>query len=94
MAKPPLDLSAGQIELWMTACLSELLGRSAGEINRHSTFDELGLDSLSALTLLGVVETYLGDEVDPTLPYDFPTVAKMSAKLAALADRKALAGGL
>lgn len=51
------------------------------EVNISVPFDRFGLSSASALLMTGDLETWLGRELDPTLPYDYPTIEALAGHL-------------
>ena len=61
--------------------LSDLLEFSADEIEIDVPFDTYGLDSSAAVGLTGDLEDWLGQEIDPTLLYDYPTVESLAVHL-------------
>jgi acyl carrier protein len=58
-----------------------LLDISADQIDPTSNFDEYGLDSALAVSLTGDLEDWLGTKINPTLLYNFTTIADLSANL-------------
>ena len=50
-------------------------------IDIETSFSELGLDSMSAVTISGELENILHIELDPTLLWDFPTISSLSRHL-------------
>lgn len=77
-------MSQSEIEQWICRYLRELVGVGEGDLDRDRRFDKMGLDSASAVALVGDIEDQLGIEIDPTLPYDHPTIASLAGKLAEL----------
>jgi acyl carrier protein len=75
--------SAAQIQSWIASYLAELLDVDAEEVDASLPFDRYGLDSAVAIGLTGDLEDWLGTQLDPTLLYDYPTVAALSKHLAA-----------
>jgi acyl carrier protein len=73
--------SRADIEHWLRNYIAEMTGVPPERISATATFDRLGLDSASAVALVGDVEDWLGAEIDPTLPYEHPTIEKLSAAL-------------
>jgi acyl carrier protein len=63
--------TAAEIQTWIVSYLSELL-----------EIDPDGLDSAVAVGMTGDLEDWLGTKLDPTLLYDYPTVASFSQHLA------------
>jgi acyl carrier protein len=47
------------------------------EVDVTIPFDRYGLDSLTAVSLTGDLQDWLGVEVDPTLLYDYPTIEEL-----------------
>lgn len=58
----------------MVEYLADLLETDTDEIDVTVPFDRYGLDSSAAVGLTGELEDWLGEEVPPTLLYDYPTV--------------------
>jgi acyl carrier protein len=56
----------------------------ADDIDIAMPFTELGLDSMSAVTISGALETALDVDLDPTLLWDYPTIIDLSCHLAEL----------
>ncbi len=67
---------------WLTERLGELLGRPAGQIDPTVPIFEYGLDSVAALCLFGGIEETFGLYAEPTVVYDYPTVAELARYLA------------
>ncbi|MEL6158595.1 MAG: acyl carrier protein [Cyanobacteria bacterium J06623_5] len=78
---PVPDEKAEQIQEWIVCYLSDLLEISTDEIETDVPFDTYGLDSSAAIGLTGDLEDWLGQSVDPTLLYDYPTVDALVAHL-------------
>jgi acyl carrier protein len=75
--------SAAQIQAWIASYLAALLEVEPDEVDVSLPFDRYGLDSAVAIGLTGDLEDWLGTQLDPTLLYDYPTVAALSKHLAA-----------
>jgi acyl carrier protein len=73
--------SQQEIRQWMVNHLAELLERSPQEIKTDIPFDRYGLDSLAAVGMTGDLEDWLGEKLDPTLLYDYPTIDSFTAHL-------------
>ncbi|MBV8882511.1 MAG: acyl carrier protein [Chroococcidiopsidaceae cyanobacterium CP_BM_RX_35] len=69
--------TAAEIQDWIVAYLAELLEIQPEEVDITIPFDRYGLDSSAAVGLTGDLEDWLGEEVDPTLLYDYPTVESL-----------------
>ncbi|MEL6853899.1 MAG: acyl carrier protein [Cyanobacteria bacterium J06607_13] len=70
-----------QVQAWIVSYLADLLEISADELETDVPFDTYGLDSSAAIGLTGDLEDWLGQSVDPTLLYDYPTVDALVAYL-------------
>ncbi|PSW22269.1 phosphopantetheine-binding protein [Photobacterium sanctipauli] len=53
--------------------------------NSHldTSFSRLGLDSMGHVQLSSIVEKHTGQEIDPTLAFDYPTINSMLEHLQA-----------
>jgi acyl carrier protein len=74
--------TAIEIQAWIASYLAELLEVDAEEVDISLPFDRYGLDSSVAIGLTGDLEDWLGTRLDPTLLYDYPTVAALAKHLA------------
>lgn len=78
--------SQGEIQTWLKARLGEELKLDPGSIDVRAPFSHYGLDSMAAVNLVGQLETWLGRELDPTLPYDYPNVHALAAHLSGVGE--------
>ncbi len=74
--------TAVEIQNWIINYVADLLEVSASEIDPTVPFERYGLDSASAVGMTGDIEDWLNRKIDPTLLYDYPTVASFSQHLA------------
>ena len=79
---PTTDRSAAAITQWMVEWLATEMAVPATEIDINETFDHFGIDSVRVIGMTGELQEWLDQEVDPTLAYDFPTIASFAAELA------------
>lgn len=63
-----------EIHDWIVSYLADLLEVDPDDIDASIPFDRYGLDSSAAVGLTGDLEDWLGQEIDPTLLYDYPTI--------------------
>ncbi|NBD17589.1 MAG: AMP-binding protein, partial [Cyanobacteria bacterium] len=70
--------SITDIQSWLVAKLAEKLHCSPQEIDLHAEFASYGLDSVAMVSLSGELENWLGERLDPTLAYNYPTIASLS----------------
>lgn len=73
--------TAVEIQEWIVNYVADLLGVDAEEIDPNIPFERYGLDSASAVGMTGDIENWLERKIDPTLLYDYPTVAAFSKHL-------------
>ena len=65
--------------------LSESLAVAPETIKGNGVFSELGVDSTIGIEMTGSLSEWLALELDPTIVYDFPTVALLANELHRLA---------
>jgi len=82
LQSPQRHPSVTEAQMWLTNYLADLLKLDPGEIDTTTTFDAYGLDSTAAVGLTGDLEEWLGFEVDPAAPYDYPTIEALAQHLA------------
>jgi acyl transferase domain-containing protein/acyl-CoA synthetase (AMP-forming)/AMP-acid ligase II/acyl carrier protein len=84
---------------WLCAEIAQLLGIAPGSIDRRAPFAALGLDSRSAVALVGALEEYLGDiTLSPTIIWRYSSVTALSEHLttrpsSGATDPSSLSGG-
>ncbi|MBD2566544.1 phosphopantetheine-binding protein [Anabaena lutea] len=71
-----------KISDWLVAYISDLLEIEPEEVDVETTFARYGLDSSAAVILTGDLGNWLEKEVEPTIMYDYPTIAKLAEYLA------------
>ncbi len=67
---------------WLAERVADYTGRAPQQVDPVVPLAELGLDSVSAVALCGEIEDRWSIEVDPTLVFDYPTIADIAAFLA------------
>lgn len=70
-----------EIQTWIVNYVAELLEVKPNKIDVTIPFDRYGLDSSAAVGLAGDLETWLEQELDPTLLYDYPTIESLTQYL-------------
>jgi acyl carrier protein len=73
--------SVEEIRQWMMNYVAGLLEIQEAEVKTDVPFDQYGLDSLAAVGMTGDLEEWLGEKLDPTLLYDYPTIDAFSSHL-------------
>jgi 8-amino-7-oxononanoate synthase len=74
--------SAGEIESWLIETVAAYLERQPDDIDPRDSFESHGLDSVSAVTLSGDLQTWLGRSLGPTLAWDYPSIRQLARHLA------------
>ena len=69
------------IQNWLIANLAGRLGLSPEEIDINEPFANYGLDSLQAVRLSAELEDWLKIKLNPTLAYDYSTIASLASYL-------------
>ncbi|MET7644820.1 acyl carrier protein [Streptomyces sp. NPDC005426] len=69
---------------WLSARVALYLRRSPETVDPTVPLAEYGMDSVAALSLCGDLEDEFGLEVEPTLLWDYPTVASLVRHLTAV----------
>jgi acyl carrier protein len=70
-----------EIQAWIAAYIADLLEIEPEEVDLQVPFDRYSLDSSVAVGLTGDLEDWLGCKLDPTLLYDYPTIAALAEYL-------------
>ncbi|WP_327098320.1 acyl carrier protein [Nocardia vinacea] len=71
------------IQVWLVKRVADYTERAPHQVDPAIPLAELGLDSASAVTLCGEIEDRWSLDVDPTLVFDYPTIADIAGYLAA-----------
>lgn len=74
--------TAQEIQAWIVSYLAQLLAIELDEVNVKIPFDHYGLDSAAVVGMTGDLEDWIGQKIDPTLLYDYPTIEALSQHLA------------
>lgn len=77
-----------EIEAWIISYLTKNLDLDRNEIDTTITFDNYGLDSSTAAFMTSDLGEWLKLEIDPALPYEYPTIKELSQHLALMAENK------
>jgi acyl transferase domain-containing protein len=78
----PLERSRRAIQDWLVARMARLLKIAPEQLNVGEPLAHYGLDSITAVTLSGDLEAWLGRRLSPTLAYDYPSIQALAAYLA------------
>ena len=77
-----------EIMRFVRSSVAAELGIDPGEIGPDVDLEELGMSSLNAVLVSGVIEERFETEVEPTLLFENRTLANISAALRALIERE------
>jgi acyl carrier protein len=72
-----------EILTWARGYLADLLGSDPAALDPHADFDQLGVDSALAVSLLMEIEGRYGVDVPPESLFENPTLAAVAAIVAA-----------
>jgi acyl carrier protein len=77
------DQQRDLLEELVRSQVAAVLGRSADDVDPHKPFQELGLQSLSAVELRNRLNAATGLDLAPTLIFEYPTPAALANLFAA-----------
>jgi acyl carrier protein len=83
-------LSAQHIENWIIDHLGRILGKAPSALDRSTPIVDFGVDSATAIGLTGALSDWLDYELDPTLLYEYPTIAELAAFVASSCNQEAV----
>jgi amino acid adenylation domain-containing protein/non-ribosomal peptide synthase protein (TIGR01720 family) len=75
-------LTTESIQTWLLTKLSQHLKVATSELDIQEPLARYGLDSMTAVSLSGELETWLGRSLSPTIVYDYPNIQALSHYLA------------
>lgn len=70
------------IQVWLVTQFAERLEIDPEDIDTCEPFDNYGLNSAETMILLGKLERWLGRNLNPTLIFNYPTIAELAQRLA------------
>lgn len=70
------------IQDWLVERVADYTDRARHQVDPSIPLAELGMDSVSAVSLCGEIEDRWNLEIDPTLVFDYPTIAAIAGYLA------------
>lgn len=77
-------MSAAAIERWLIAHIASLAKQDADDIDVNMPFSHYALDSVATVGLTADLEDLLGLQLQPTLLWDYPTIASLARHLTTL----------
>ena len=72
------------IEQWLIAHIAKLAKQAIDEIDVNQPFSHYALDSVATVGLTADLEDLLDLQLEPTLLWDYPTIASLARHLATL----------
>lgn len=79
---PKSVLTADAIQTWFVTQIAEQLEVEPEDIEVADTFESFGLDSAKAMLISSRAEKMLGFQLSPSLLWHYPTIEKLSVRLA------------
>jgi acyl carrier protein len=73
--------SVAEIEEWLCQVLMETLHIPRSAVDVNASFTAYGLDSAALIGFTEQLSVWLGEDVDPTLLYDYPNIRALSQAL-------------
>jgi acyl carrier protein len=91
-ARTRMNDSRRPILRWLTTRVASYLERPASAVDAMVPLAEMGVDSVHAISLVGDVEAHFDIDVDPTMIFDYPTLAHIAEYIStAIAERQDVA---
>ena len=69
------------IEGWLVTRIADYTNRAPHQVDPAVPLAELGLDSVSAVSLCGEIEDRWELDLDPTMVFDYPTITDIAGFL-------------
>lgn len=86
-----IDRAAAPIAEWLVARVASYLDRSPRDVDPTLPLAEIGIDSVSAVSICGEIEDRWEIELDDTVVFDYPTIVELSEFIALEAELAARA---
>ncbi len=77
---------SGELRNWMIDYIAAVLKIDAATLSTSATFDSIGLDSVEAVVMTGVMEERFGVDIDPALLFESPSIDEFVAAHAGMQD--------
>jgi mycocerosic acid synthase len=73
--------AAGQLEAWLIRWTTATFGAPAGAVGPDTAFDELGMDSTTAITLVAELEAMTLLALEPAMAWEHRTIRALSQEV-------------
>ena len=74
-------MTVEELRGWLRTWVAQTTGLSAEEITDTKPLENFGLSSRDAVVLSGELENLLGIKLEPTVAYEYPTIAQLADRL-------------
>ncbi|QRP61887.1 polyketide synthase Pks13 [Corynebacterium minutissimum] len=74
-------MTVEELRGWLRTWVAQTTGLSAEEITDTKPLENFGLSSRDAVVLSGELENLLGIKLEPTVAYEYPTIAQLAERL-------------
>ncbi|MEX3504332.1 polyketide synthase Pks13 [Corynebacterium sp. LK2510] len=76
-------MSENELIIWLQKWVAQAVGSDVAEVEPTKPLETFGLSSRDAVIMTGELENLLGKRVDPTIAYQYPTIAALASALTA-----------
>lgn len=81
-------MNENELSAWLQTWVARAVGLEVGEVDPTKPLESFGLSSRDAVIMSGELENLLGRRVDPTVAYQYPTIAALAEALTAPKEEK------
>lgn len=74
-------ISVESIQAWLISYIAQLMDISTQEVDIQLSFENYGLDSSAAVSLIGDLENWLNIDLSPEIIFDYPNIKTLSEYL-------------
>ncbi|WP_299011800.1 acyl carrier protein [uncultured Shewanella sp.] len=82
------QFSGENMEAWLVSYLGRMLDKKEEDIDVDASFDTFGLESSSIAAMTGDLSDWLGQEIDPTIVYEHPSISSLTQQITRLHRRE------
>ncbi|MCP1846015.1 acyl-CoA synthetase (AMP-forming)/AMP-acid ligase II/acyl carrier protein [Bradyrhizobium sp. USDA 4524] len=77
---PNRTIEAAPVAEWIIGWITENLQVRAEEVDTHTAFAELGMDSVRTIEFVTAMSEHFGVKFEPTLPWSAPTIEQLASE--------------